>query len=145
MIHEALPKAERKQRRVVGRSVCAHGEYAASFFSLPKVLANWGNLRLFMEVKPSDLIRLISEMLSRPVLSWLAAPQNVDKFMVLPIATRTFCNTVTSAEVGGGNYGHQEWMILLQWPLCRMTGGQQFLSPASKDTCKLPVPQNGHL
>lgn len=79
-------------------STGANGDYRASFFSLLKVLAHWDNLRILTEVKSSDLIRLIPVRLSRAVPSCLTAHQNVDKFVVPPVATGTFCNTAASAE-----------------------------------------------
>lgn len=84
-------------RRVVCGSTEANGDYGASF-ALLKVLAHWDNLRILTEVKSSNLIRLIPVRLSRAVPPCLTAHQNVDKFVVPPVATGTFCNTAASAE-----------------------------------------------
>ena len=85
-------------RKVGCGSVGANGDRTASSFSLLKGLTRWDNLRILTQVKSSDLIRLIPMRLSRAVLSCLTAHQKVDKFMVPPVATGTFCNTAASAE-----------------------------------------------
>lgn len=76
----------------------AHGGRAASFSFLPKILADWGNQRSFAEANPSDLMRHIPKTFSGSVLSCLAAPHKVYKFLVLLIASRTFCNIIACAE-----------------------------------------------
>lgn len=76
----------------------ADGEHTTLFFSVPDTLADWGSQRSFAEANPRDLIRHISKRLTGPALSSLAAPHKVDKFLVLPITTKMFCNIVISAE-----------------------------------------------
>ena len=48
----------------------ADEEHAASFLSVPKILADWGSQRSFAQASPSDLIRDIPKRLSGPVPFW---------------------------------------------------------------------------
>lgn len=82
----------------MGGPTGAHGDHPVPIFSLPEVLTDWGHLRIFTEVKPSDSIRLIPKGLSEPVLSWWAVPIKLNTFLVPPIATRILCSTLASEE-----------------------------------------------
>ena len=110
----------------------ADGKHAVSFFSVPKILEDWGSQRSLAEANPSDLIRHIPKRLSGPALSLLAAPHKVDEFLVLPIyQTRCFAEGTVKA-MASGPPKPATLVILWKWHFCRMFGGLQLPSRASK-------------